>query len=434
MAPPPKNDEQVAADSAEGHVATVTSALRALAAMSVTAKLTALRRGFVPALLGRIDDLRTLVSTPSAAATTTPPSSGSSGGSARRGSSGTRKGGHPESRRPRPLSTARSGAYHPRGNGRSDGVTAVQRHEMIHPLVGALKLLCNLLAGCAEAKLACVSLQLPMLLLRLWPLGAHSEGVRTQILTLLCNYVGHCPAAKASLAAYSDAKGRCLATLVVKLVTKLPRPSQPPIPEAHWRVGWATLQALATTTESRAALMRAHLLAAAIPLLQRTLGATDEGRAAPVLDFLANLAFDLDGQAALMRTPEAFNTILEGLECRTPPARLAACLCLRNLAFSADGQAAILTKPRALPALLRALHPSDLELAARAAAALWALVGRCERAKAALKAAPTLNELKIAERALTAKTMVAPPPSDSARATLDECLRAVGAVMAILRL
>ena len=68
------------------------------------------------------------------------------------------------------------------------------------------------------------------------------------------------------------------------------------------------------------------------------------------------------------------------------------------------------------------------------AAALWALVGRCERAKAALKAAPTLNELKIAERALTAKTMVAPPPSDSARATLDECLRAVGAVMAILRL
>ena len=31
------------------------------------------------------------------------------------------------------------------------------------PLIGQLKLLSNLLAGCEEAKLACVSLQLPLL-------------------------------------------------------------------------------------------------------------------------------------------------------------------------------------------------------------------------------------------------------------------------------
>jgi hypothetical protein len=273
-----------------------------------------------------------------------------------------------------------------------------------------------------------------MLLLRLWPLSSSNGALRTQLLTLLCNYVAHCPAAKASLTAYSDGKGRCLATIICKVVTRVPRPSQPPLPESHWRIGWAVLQSLATTPESRAALTRAHLLQAAIPQLLRTLGSADESRAAPVVDFLADLAFDLDGQASLLKLPESFDAILEALESRSPPARLAAALCMRNLAFSADGQAAILNKPRALPALIRAVHPNDLRLASRAAAALWALIGQCERGKAALRAAPRLNELKVAERALTAKAMVAPPSGTSERAVLDETLRSMGAVMTILRL
>ena len=40
----------------------------------------------------------------------------------------------------------------------------------------------------------------------------------------------------------------------------------------------------------------------------------------------------------------------------------------------------------------------------------------------------------MAERALTAKAMVAPPGGTSERAVLDETLRAMGAVMTILRL
>ena len=46
-------------------------------------------------------------------------------------------------------------------------------------------------------------------------MSAHSTSTRSQLLTLLCAYVARCPAAKASLSAYSDAKGRCLASLVV---------------------------------------------------------------------------------------------------------------------------------------------------------------------------------------------------------------------------
>ena len=124
----------------------------------------------------------------------------------------------------------------------------------------------------------------------------------------------------------------------------------------------------------------------------------------------------------------------QGLESRHPAARLASALALRNLAYSADGQAAILGRRRALPALLRALHPSELPLASRAAHALWALIGHTERAKATLRAPPTLAELKAAERALTTTAMVSPPRGRTERAALDEALRALGAVMATLRL
>ena len=80
------------------------------------------------------------------------------------------------------------------------------------------------------------------------------------------------------------------------------------------------------------------------------------------------------------------------------------------------------------------MHPSDLELAARAAAALWSLIGRCERAKAALRTPPHLSQLRAAERALASKAMVSPPKSQRDRALLGDCLDCMGAVMSILRL
>jgi hypothetical protein len=67
---------------------------------------------------------------------------------------------------------------------------------------------------------------------------------------------------------------------------------QPPLPDEHWRVGWAVLSSLATSPESRQALVRAQLLPSALPLLQRVLGdRADEPRAAPVLEYCANLTF-----------------------------------------------------------------------------------------------------------------------------------------------
>ena len=105
---------------------------------------------------------------------------------------------------------------------------AARRAEAAAQLRGSLALMANLLHGCAEAKLACVALRLPLLLLRLWPLsaGAGFATLREALLRTLANYVAHCAPAKCSLTAYSDAKGRCLGTLVVKVVTRVPRPTQ----------------------------------------------------------------------------------------------------------------------------------------------------------------------------------------------------------------
>ena len=139
-------------------------------------------------------------------------------------------------------------------------------------------------------------------------------------------------------------------------------------------------------------------------------------------------------QSALLKLPEAFDAILEGLESKLAEARMAAALCIRNLAFAADGRAAILAKPRALPALLRALRPDDLGLAARASAALWALIGRCECAKATLRSGAHQIQLRAAERALTSKAMIAPPRTAAARALLGDCLHCIASIMTILRL
>ena len=69
-----------------------------------------------------------------------------------------------------------------------------------------------------------------------------------------------------------------------------------------WQLHWRCLQSLATAAESRTVLLRSGCIGAAPSLTHRLLlGAKerDEPRAAAVLDFLANLAFDADGCTAL---------------------------------------------------------------------------------------------------------------------------------------
>ena len=265
----------------------VLGALRSLVAMSASAKLALLRHGFLPSLLGRIDDLRTIALTPLTA------------GGAEGAHGGQR---HLDAPSLVTCSTPRSRVFHKHEQLLAAApavVRGVNRVESIGPLIGALKLLSNLSSGCNESKLCCVSLQLPLLMLRLWPMSWSSAALRTQLLTLLCTYVAHCPAAKASLSAYSDSRGQCLTTLLVRMITRPARASQPPISDTHWRLGWAAISSLATSMESRTALIRSHLIPKVVPLLLRNLGAADESRAAPVLDFFANLAFEHDGQAGM---------------------------------------------------------------------------------------------------------------------------------------
>ena len=66
--------------------------------------------------------------------------------------------------------------------------------------------------------------------------------------------------------------------------------------------------------------------------------------------------------------------------------------------------------------------------------ALWALIGRCERAKAVLRGATLQGQLRVAERALTSQAMVIPPASAAERKLLGESLHCMGAVMSVLQL
>ena len=324
----------------------VLDAMRGLVALSRAAKLRVLRDGFLPQLLQRLDDLRAGGAAAAAAAA-------AAATAAKRAATG--------------ACAAEAAA--------TATAAAARRTEAAAQLRGSLALLANLLHGCAEAKLACVALRLPLLLLRLWPLsaGAGFATLREALLRTLANYVAHCAPAKCSLTAYSDAKGRCLVALLCRLVTRdgssrgcrgaPPAAPENTLPITQWRLCWATLQSLSTGTESRSVLLRAQLLPRAIPALRRALhppaaavaeadtAAAHDARAAAVLDFAANLSFAPEGQATLLRAPEAFDVLLEALEGRLAASRRAAALCLRNLAFCADGKvgASLLPPPTPLP-------------------------------------------------------------------------------------
>ena len=165
--------------------AAVLHALRGVVAASVSAKLQLLASGFLPTLLARVGELRTQLLPPPA-----PPTL------AEKAPAGTA---------PRVL-----GALNEYGTKDSTGWCGSKRErepppraaELLPTLQACLGLLTNTLANCAEAKLACVSLQLPLLLLQLWQLGRQLPGVRLHVLAALCNYVAHCaPAGRPVVAA-----------------------------------------------------------------------------------------------------------------------------------------------------------------------------------------------------------------------------------------
>jgi len=363
----------------------VVGALRGLVAVSPSAKLQLLRAGFLPTIFKHIDDLRTKHLRPT-------------------------WGPHD------PTST----------NGREqDAVPPLEQ------LIGCLSLVSNLLCACEEAKLACVSLQLPLLLLRLWPLGAAAPPLRTQLLRLLCNYVAHCTPAKSSLSAYSDSKERSISSILVRFVCQKPRPLKAPPNELHWILSWQILQSLATCTESRAVLYRSQLIAKSVPSLQRLLTSYEDVRARSILDFIANLTFAAEGQNAFLKMPNGFDTLLDVLDVRNGRlvrSRVAAALALRNLAFASDGKAAFLAKSRALPILFSSLRTADMRVAANAAAGLWALLSRCEKAKVALRDESLQQQLQLGERVIHS----AIPRDPSIAALRDSALHALHVVRQLL--
>eukprot|EP00965_Chrysotila_dentata_P243898 6205669-Pleurochrysis_carterae.AAC.2 len=412
-------------EHAQGEITATCDALRLLAAASASAKLRILSRGFLPRLLERVSDLRALVVLPVGCEAI-------------------------ENIARKPLAP-RSAGQRVKASERA----VVHRPELMLPLLCALGLLVNMLAECEEAKLACVTLQLPLLLLQLWQLGRAAPPVRRRALSILANYVAHCSPAKCSLAAYSDSQGRCLVALLLKYATSasVENVKPPRIGEFEWRLCWQTLQSLvrataATPQEQRVSLKRScfprvgsrHGRAKSSPVHSaisvassspvrvvccagehfgepRSRAARRRGRPRDARASQPARSGRGEGQLAVLREPGCFDALVEALDCRLAAAKHAAALCLRNLAFAAEGKAALLAKPRALPALLAGLQTRDLRLAALCSGALWALMCRCERAKVAMRGDAVMQQFQAAERDLMAIVLT---DDDAARTHVND--------------
>ena len=129
----------------------------------------------------------------------------------------------------------------------------------------------------------------------------------------------------------------------------------------------------------------------------------------------------------MLRAGDGFDCLVAALGTDNLDAKRAAALCVRNLAFCPDGahnpplpaaavhtarhagKASLLAKPEALGALLDCACSHELTLVALGSAALWALLSRCEKAKAALRGGTHVHQLLVAERMLVSKAAVLPP-------------------------
>ena len=309
-------------------------------------------------------------------------------------------------------------------------------HVLRTILIEDVRLLSNTVAGCEEAKLTCVSLQLPRVLLSLWTASRSDLALRRLVLVLICNYISHCSPAKSSLAAYSDVKGRCVPSLLIQSVIVPLRKGKTPMRAADWKQAWQCLGSLATASESRTLLLRSPLPTRASNVAGALLvpPASDEARSAPVFDFLANFTFEADGQAALLHTDGAFDTVLEGLASRDLNVRRAAALCLRNLAFHSDGKASIMAKPRALPLLVAGIDRRDAQLASTCSSALWAFLSHCERAKVALRHGDLIERVIDAEKALVSNAMRKAEEDKNVSECQQKALRNMSAISIILGL
>ncbi|XP_036086020.1 rotatin isoform X3 [Rousettus aegyptiacus] len=274
------------------------------------------------------------------------------------------------------------------------GKAALKKKEdgFIKELSIAMQLLRNCLyqnEGCKEAALEA---HLVPVLHSLWPWLLMDDSLMQNALQLLCVYTANFPNGCSSLcwsssgqhpvqAAGRGAAGSSLMLCVLRLASQVPLEST-----AVQQMAFTCLSNLALSHDCRGVIQKSNFLQSFLSLTLPKGGSRQLGGLGVLwLKLLLSMSLGEDGQQTILRLGGCLDRLAEMSQCRLRSGPDVPLLIFHNICFSPANKPKILANEKVLSVLAASLESESQAAQRIGAAALWALIHNCQKAKTALK-------------------------------------------------
>ncbi|XP_023389874.1 rotatin [Pteropus vampyrus] len=274
------------------------------------------------------------------------------------------------------------------------GKAALKKKEdgFIKELSIAMQLLRNCLYQNEECKEAALEAHLVPVLHSLWPWLLMDDSLMQNALQLLCVYTANFPNGCSSLcwsnsgqypvqASGRGAVGSSLMLCVLRLASQVPLEST-----AVQQMAFMFLSNLALSHDCRGVIQKSNFLQSFLSLTLPKGGSRQLGGLSVLwLKLLLNMSLGEDGQQMILRLGGCLDLLAEMSKCKHKGGPEVPLLIFHNICFSPASKPKILANEKVISVLVACLESESRTAQRIGAAALWALIHNCQKAKTTLK-------------------------------------------------
>ncbi|XP_039695746.1 rotatin isoform X2 [Pteropus medius] len=274
------------------------------------------------------------------------------------------------------------------------GKAALKKKEdgFIKELSIAMQLLRNCLYQNEECKEAALEAHLVPVLHSLWPWLLMDDSLMQNALQLLCVYTANFPNGCSSLcwsnsgqypvqASGRGAAGSSLMLCVLRLASQVPLEST-----AVQQMAFMFLSNLALSHDCRGVIQKSNFLQSFLSLTLPKGGSRQLGGLSVLwLKLLLNMSLGEDGQQMILRLGGCLDLLAEMSKCKHKGSPEVPLLIFHNICFSPASKPKILANEKVISVLVACLESESQTAQRIGAAALWALIHNCQKAKTTLK-------------------------------------------------
>ncbi|XP_015446311.1 rotatin isoform X2 [Pteropus alecto] len=274
------------------------------------------------------------------------------------------------------------------------GKAALKKKEdgFIKELSIAMQLLRNCLYQNEECKEAALEAHLVPVLHSLWPWLLMDDSLMQNALQLLCVYTANFPNGCSSLcwsnsgqypvqASGRGAAGSSLMLCVLRLASQVPLEST-----AVQQMAFMFLSNLALSHDCRGVIQKSNFLQSFLSLTLPKGGSRQLGGLSVLwLKLLLNMSLGEDGQQMILRLGGCLDLLAEMSKCKHKGSPEVPLLIFHNICFSPASKPKILANEKVISVLVACLESESRTAQRIGAAALWALIHNCQKAKTTLK-------------------------------------------------